>query len=376
VTDLSVDFPTAPTTGYGLADVLPSVVGSLGVSDFDNTLALAPCDRAVVLVIDGLGAEQLREHSHHAPFLASMAQVVPQLTAAFPTTTPTGLTTIGTGLSSGEHGVVGAAFRIDHGGPLLRPLHWGSEPSPHEVQANATAWEQAAWAGLHVAAVSPRQYHDSGLSVAALRGAKAVGGDSPGEVATAVGVELRRATRALVYAYHATLDRTGHIHGPGSPAWLADLEHVDLLVRATAAALPSGAAMYVTADHGMVTIDAAGRIDLAVESTLAIDVELVAGEPRMRALYVRRGSIDDVIRRWRDRLDAAAWVVSVDEAVAAGWFGAVDADVRPRLGDVLAIAKPGYALVADFDRRTGNLVGQHGSLSTAELSVPLLAVQA
>jgi hypothetical protein len=126
----------------------------------------------------------------------------------------------------------------------------------------------------------------------------------------------------------------------------------------------------------MVNVEPTGRVDLTADPLLATDVEQIAGEPRMRALYVRRGATDDVVRRWNDRIGHAAWVLSAADAVAAGWFGAVDEDVLARIGDVLAVAKNGYSLLADFDRRTGHLLGQHGSLSAEEVAVPLLTVRA
>ena len=77
---------------------------------------------------------------------------------------------------------------------------------------------------------------------------------------------------------------------------------------------------------------------------------------------------------WRESLADHAWVVSRDEAIAAGWFGgAVDDRVRPRIGDVVAATKGQAALV----RRTvepmeSALIGHHGSLTSAEQRVPLL----
>jgi len=67
-------------------------------------------------------------------------------------------------------------------------------------------------------------------------------------------------------------------------------------------------------------------------------------------------------------------VVSRDEAIAAGWFGArVSDDVRPRIGGVVAAARGSASIV----RRTvepmeSSLIGHHGSLTTAEQRVPLL----
>ncbi|MBI3692773.1 MAG: alkaline phosphatase family protein, partial [Mycolicibacterium aromaticivorans] len=67
-------------------------------------------------------------------------------------------------------------------------------------------------------------------------------------------------------------------------------------------------------------------------------------------------------------------VVARDEAITAGWFGdAVDDRVRARIGDVVAATRDRAALV----RRTAEpmesaLIGQHGSLTSAEQRVPLL----
>ncbi len=65
-----------------------------------------------------------------------------------------------------------------------------------------------------------------------------------------------------------------------------------------------------------------------------------------------------------------------DDAVAAGLFGPVSAHVRPLIGD-LVVAATGRATVVDSRTQTPaslRLVGVHGSLTPAELRVPLLAV--
>ena len=84
---------------------------------------------------------------------------------------------------------------------------------------------------------------------------------------------------------------------------------------------------------------------------------------------------DDVLATWRSTLADSAWVMSREEAIAAGWFGhRVRDDVRVRIGDVVAAARGSAALL----RRTAEpmesaLIGQHGSLTSAEQYVPLLA---
>jgi hypothetical protein len=103
-------------------------------------------------------------------------------------------------------------------------------------------------------------------------------------------------------------------------------------------------------------------------------VQAIGGEARARYVYVADGAGDDVLAAWRETLADRAWVVSRDEAIAAGWFGyRVADDVLPRIGDVVAAARGAAALV----RRTvepleSSLIGHHGSMSTAEQRVPLL----
>jgi hypothetical protein len=138
--------------------------------------------------------------------------------------------------------------------------------------------------------------------------------------------------------------------------------------------LPGGALLAVVADHGMVAIDAAEAIDIDACEALLDGIDAIGGEPRARHVYVADGAADAVLAAWRETLGQRAWVVSRDEAIAAGWFGdRVGDDARYRIGDVVAAARGNAGLM----RRTAEtllsaLVGQHGSLTDAEQRVPLL----
>ena len=77
-------------------------------------------NQIVLLVIDGLGWDQLQERRHLAPTMAGM--LGRRITTVAPTTTATALTSISTGLTPGEHGVIG--YRINVGGEILNVLRW------------------------------------------------------------------------------------------------------------------------------------------------------------------------------------------------------------------------------------------------------------
>ncbi|WP_018599866.1 alkaline phosphatase family protein [Mycobacterium sp. 155] len=378
-----MDAPHLDPDAPALADVVPAVLSTLGVTGFDSRrLELpGPARGACVLLVDGLGAELLDAHAGDAPVLAGLRGKTLQV--GFPSTTAAGLAAIGTGCRSGEHGLVGMSFRVPDASDVLvlNALRWRPHPRgedlrervrPEELQPLPTTFERAAAAGVAVSVVSGAEFAGSGLTRAVLRGARYVGVHALGELAAGVSDAVARG--GFCYGYHGELDLVGHLHGPGSPAWRMQLRQVDKLVESIVDALPRGALLAVVADHGMVAVDPSAVVDLDTRPDLLAGVQDIGGEARARHIYTVAGAGDDVVAQWREALDDTAWVLGRDEAIAAGWFGAHVRDaVRGRIGDVVVAARGSAALL----RRTtepieSSLIGQHGSLTSAEQRIPLL----
>ena len=206
---------------------------------------------------------------------------------------------------------------------------------------------------------------------AALRGGTFRGVLALGDLAAKIDAALTGPGRRLCYGYHSDLDTLGHVHGPGTLPWRLQLRQIDLLVSTFAAALPPDALLVVTGDHGMVTVDRAPDFD--TDETLQAGVTLLGGDARARHVYTAPGAAADVLATWQDVLGGDAWVVTRDEAVAAGWFGPLGPHVAGRIGDVVAAMRGGTALVrSQAEPKLAKLVGQHGSLTSAEQLVPLL----
>jgi hypothetical protein len=374
-----VDLPQPDPEVPHLADVVPSVLAAMGVPGFDGVIDLpAAVAGACVVLIDGLGAELLDTHASDAPVLAGLRGQT--LQAGFPSTTVAGLAAVGTGCRSGEHGLVGLSFRLPGAGVInalrWRPHPWGKDMrddiAPERVQPRPTTFERAASTGVAVSVIAPAQFTGSGLTRAVLRGGRYVGVHAPGDLAACVRAAL--ASGGFCYGYHGELDLLGHLYGPGSPAWRMQLRQVDRLVESVMEGLPPGGLLAVVADHGMVAVDASDLVDADSCEPLLDGVAAIGGEARARHVYVEDGAANAVLAAWRETLAERAWVVSREEAIAAGWFGErVADDVRPRIGDVVAAARGTAAVV----RRTvepleSSLIGHHGSLTSAEQQIPLL----
>ncbi|MCW2735780.1 nucleotide pyrophosphatase/phosphodiesterase family protein [Nocardioides sp.] len=366
---------TPPAYGdRSLADVIPSVGRALGV-ELDGHpvgLELPPAPSYVVFLVDGMGAELLARHGHVAPYLSSLVADGSTGTAGVPSTTATSLTSLGTGLVPGAHGLVGFTSRIPGTDRLLNHLSWDPDVDPVAWQPHPTALGRLAQAGVHVTSVNKRDFDGSGLTVASQRGATYVGADRVGErIAAVVGASAHEPS--LTYVYDSDLDWTGHKYGVASSQWLQQLAMVDAQAEQLREVLPGPTRLLVVADHGMVDSPRAARVDVDRVDGMRDGVFLMGGEARFRHLYCSGRAVPDVLATWRGVLGDRASVVTREEAVELGWFGAVEPGVLQRLGDVMVACHDDTAIVSTRDfAYEDTLVGLHGSLTPAEMLIPIL----
>ncbi len=362
------------------------MMAALGVPVFRNVLGLPATDRLCLLVVDGLGWEQLRDHEREAPFLNELARSCRSITTGFPSTTAASVASLGTGLPPGGHGLAGYTLLLPGHSRAMNVLRWTpygvghaetnllSKLDPEDFQPRACVFEVAHDHKVDVLLTGPAVHEHSGLSRAVLRGGRFRVAVSPGDLAGVALGHLDGPGVRFVYAHYNELDTTGHVRGVDSPAWRLQLSLIDRMCETLAAQLPSGAVLVITGDHGMVDLRADQRLDLDDYPALSHGVRVMAGEGRARYLYTQHGQEQHVLDAWRAVLGDRMWVLPRDEAVSAGWFGPdVTEAARSRLGDVVAAARPGIGIFQrSVDPGQASLVGHHGSLTPAEQLVPLL----
>ena len=369
--------PALKPEGPSLADVMQSCLAS--IAGLPNRLGLPPVHRAIVLLVDGLGADALRARAGHARTLAGSLAAGAVIESGFPTTTAAAIATLTTGLSAGQHGLVGYTVFDEANGRVVNQLSgWDDRLDPITWQSEPTLFERATADGYSAIAIGPRRYRDSGFSRAVLRGARY-------EAATSIADRMSRAAEylrepgppGLAYVYVPELDQAGHAHGWESGEWTAVLEATDAAVLELERALGGRDGLVVTADHGVLDIPAHAHVLFDSVPALVDGVRFVAGEPRCLQLHFEPDASPAqrarIVQAWRVSESKRAWVATRDEAISAGWFGQVRPGVTPRIGDLLVAARK---RVAYYDSRAGlhgqSMIGQHGSWSPAELRIPLL----
>lgn len=355
---------------HTIDQVMPSVAAALGAPGFDNSLSLPQSPRYVVLLVDGLGQTLLEENADAAPFLSSLTGVA-DVVCGVPSTTVTSLTSLGTGLAAGEHGMVGYTSRVPATGQRLNALKWDQPVDPMVWQPHPTVLEQLLAGGVSASSVNDVKFAETGLTLCSQRGVPFHGVNSVWERLDVIIEVIESAPRSVTYAYESRLDHTGHSKGCGSTEWREMLTTIDREIAALRAELPPDCVLIVTADHGMVDLPLTDRFDVDRQPGLLDGVDLLAGEARFRHLYTRAGAADEVAARWTEVLGERAIVrtqVGIED-----WFGPIAADVRPRIGDVLVAALGDFAAFSSKHFAIElKMTGFHGSITEEELRIPVL----
>ena len=357
---------------FGLADITNSIFASLSVPETIDSLSLGSAEnREVLILIDGMGQDAVDKYSDQFPIFDEFKQVE-KLYTNFPSTTATSLSTLGTGVLPGVHGMLGYTVRVPRSdNRLLNALKWDERVDPVMWQKVPTLFERAVSAGVSVTHVAAKRYEGSGFTQAALRGAKYVGANGVDEMATAVSAALKPQP-SFVYTYLNTLDSAGHSDGVGSDKWLTALQQVSEFITKVKQLAPAGTRIWVTSDHGMV--NSTEQVILGQDNNLLENVTLIGGEPRARHIYIKEGAASETIIQWQEFFGNKARILSKDNAIKDGLFGpVVTEDSHDRLGDLIAIANNDLILVDPARvREETSMVGHHGGVTDIEVEIPLL----
>jgi hypothetical protein len=333
---------------------------------------LRTATQVVLLVVDGLGWLQLTSRQHLAPTLAAMTGG--PITSVVPSTTATALTSLTVGAPPAAHGVVG--YRVVVEGPtgpeVLNVLRWRTPSGDAREFVDPRLFQPLVpFEGRQVPVVSKSEFTGTAFTDAHQRDTPVAGW----AVVSSLAVEVRRQLERgepFVYAYYEGVDKIAHIKGFG-PYYDAELVALDRIVADVLAALPPGAALAVTADHGQVQVDGAA---IALDGRLLEETSMVSGEGRFRWLHARPDggaqAVERLVKLADELYGQAAWVVTCQQMEDQGWFGGpLTPVVRARLGDVALIPFEPIAFLdsSDADYR---LECRHGSLTPDEMLVPLL----
>ncbi len=375
--DAADGFPVLPDyRGPCLNNVVPALLGPSGASDW-LPAPVREAKAVVLLLVDGMGWEQLEDRAELTPVLSAMEGGA--ITTVAPTTTTTALTSLTTGATPGEHGLIGYQIHIQ--GQVLNALRWTAGAKSADARKTIVPEQiqtQPAFFGRRVPAVGRSEFQGTGFTRAHLDGVDHRGYKLTSSIAVEVQM-LVDGGAPLVYAYYDGPDRIAHEYGFG-PHLDAEFAEVDRLAAQMLAVLPPEAALLVVSDHGQVMV---GDNKVELSRDVLSHTAVVSGEARFRWLHARPGRARELFAAAGERYGHHGVVAQRQRVLDEGWFGPrVGSEARSRMGDVVLVPRDPVAFVEprpEPPRPAGGekkppfqLIARHGSLTTAEVLVPCL----
>ena len=367
--------------GGGFVNLVASLVEACGGTPRHPPLVCLPVEElraarnVVFLIVDGLGDNYLQASGAGGQIARRRRSAI---SAVFPSTTASAITTSFTGATPLEHGLTGwftyfsAAACV--GAPL--PFQRRGEKASLGVAAERIFVERSLFDTLAVRGivVSYRPIIDSLYNRHHCGGAeRRAYDDLAGFLDETVNAVKSGAQRKLVYAYWPQFDALAHRHGVASAEVGAHFAQLDAMFGELLARLRgTDTLVLLTADHGFIDSPADDSVELPPALAALLRFPL-CGERRVAFCHVHEE--ENFLRRAREILGDRAQVRPSRELADEGWFGAghAHAQFAERIGDVALVMK-GRGTVKDWvSGEPRHLhIGNHGGMSEDEMRIPLV----
>ncbi len=348
--------------------------------------------QVVLIVVDGLGWEMFNRMTAEQTRLRSLYQqseILP-LGSVAPSTTSAALTSLWTGASPGQHGIVGYELWLKEYNLIANLIQFSptaySEPGilqrlglkPETFVDLPRMGDHLTAQGVAATAYLPAAISRSTLTQMHTSGAKLYGYRSSADLWVTLRERvIHPATdRAYHWAYIPEMDTLAHFHGPHDERILVEFEAFSQQLFRLAASLPSDVLLLVTADHGQIATPQDPRFELKHHPALLDQLMMSPfGESRLAYLLPHGRQTEKLIdlfqRNWPGLFDlrpSAEWA-------AAGLFGPPEnwhPALLNRIGEWTAAALGSAYLW--WAPKENHLLGRHGGLSREEMLVPLIRV--
>lgn len=333
-------------------------------------------NKVVLLVIDGLGKQQLGRHqgARDLPVLNNFNEIR-TLGSVFPSSTMAAMTTLHMGAPPAQTGWLSGCLWLEELGQIVNTVHSRDEHSRAQVnldfmRTTRSVYQQLSEIHVKSTVIYPAAFMGSFLSNWHHEGASEVGYFfTPNSIPTLIKDALTTSDYVVVYYPH--YDDICHRYSPESPEATDEIQGINNLLERILQRLPEQVTVLLTADHGHKSIHAGIWVDQHPEVHEHL-LRPISGEKVARYLHVKSGhleAVQEIFGQWAD-------VVPSQQLWEEGYFGGDPAHQTflSRTGDLVALTRGFTDLHWEYHPEVRNIKGwkgNHGGLSEIEMLVPL-----
>jgi hypothetical protein len=390
--------------GLSLRNVPHTVAAALGVPLADNSPLLdevwqadvPQAERVIVFLMDGMGYKHLsmlveedEEIRQAVEDLSGGRGFVP-LTSVAPSTTVVALSTLWTGGTPSETGMIGTLMFLNEISTLGNMLSFGPLAGTHAPDAFAD-WglppesiiqmeglsEHLNKSEIPTYTLTKREYLGTGLSRILHRGIEhrqAHMGYSDMMLRVQDILKQTRGKRCYVGIYWEAVDAIAHAYGAHTHYTFNEIKQKLLALRdlLNKPEVQDGKTLFLLlADHGH--YDSLEPIELKNDPTIMDAMTMsVYGDERHAYMQVRHGTLDAVKAQIDSAYADKLSYVDAETAINTGYLGTkLSPVIRKRIGDLILLPRLGY-IVSDPVLGTLPIVSRHAGLSDWEMLIPFM----
>jgi hypothetical protein len=353
----------------------------------------------VVILVDAVSFDRLRKWTDGiSPTLNPErdACFLGMLTSVVPSTTSSALTTLWTGRSPAEHGILGYELFLKEYGLVANmithaPMSFeGSLGSlyragfqPESALPVPTLGPNLASSGVDAHAFLHYSISRSGLSRMHYAEVEVhtFGAVPDLWISVCELTETRIGRPRLIWVYYGGVDGLSHRHGPDSEqAQAVFVDFVQAMLENFIGRFSPEAEnetlLLLLTDHGQIQTPKNPDFDLHHHPGLINALHILpTGENRLAYLYPKPGGVKEIVEHFDATWPDQFVLIPSEGALSSGLFGpgSPAIETRSRIGDLIAIGQGDAYLW--WAAKENPLLGRHGAFSPEEMLVPLMAVR-
>jgi predicted AlkP superfamily pyrophosphatase or phosphodiesterase len=357
----------------------------------------------VLVLLDGFGFRHWESCFDDHDFLSALEEKgdVSKLTSVYPSETAAATTSIHTGLTPSDHGLIGWNMYFEDYGAYLKTLPFktrnGENPTeiygeglqPEILFEGDSVYQLLAEEDVSSNVLLPEEIKGSEVSNISFKKAEQDGYFGLGDLSVKLKERLKSADgRNYFYVYIPIIDKISHYRGTDSEEYQAELSQVsralkDLFIDKLSSEDVDDTKLIFTSDHGFTDVKNPKKenIDIleheevrdALDETSEGRKIMPFGSPRNTHLKLKQNKISEVKQFLEEELDAHIW--TKEEALEKDLFGSDYAEgFGKRIGDII-ICHNEFAVWHGEESEELNLTGFHGGLTKEEMEIPFITAK-